>query len=578
MKTIHNLLFECFLLLEYDRDKTIAQHGDKALKVALGREEHGDSYLRDVQGLHQGRVKNSHPGTNEEKAKHELMSQFEEADPTPQKKYVQHIARIYGNGGFNRHEDVFSRGKPALRDFHDLASRKIIPAEHRDIGRYKTLNQIEDIVDAHKDKTSARQEDKTQHEKMKGQATITEHNEEYPENGFTHIIPHTPEAAAHFGKGTRWCTAATDDPEDQERTFSEYNQDGPLHIYIPHKASYPGEKYQYHYSSNQIMNEKDHPVALPGRETDRVGHIEHEGILNHIAEYEDEANKAKNSIEGLNHPEISVRKHVLMNHPDVSHQDIINAATKDYDKYHNEWSEPSEGVYSHPKFDDTVVDHIVRNGRDVDLGQLLYHTQIYGKDDSDREKYHKELRPDQISHLLTRQVPDGSFKPWKGYTPSWPGYLASAGNLSREQKVMAAKGEGIFSGYGGFGHRRDMTDEDIDLIKNHGSRTVKQYFIAGNEAAKKHAKHFLNDPDDEIKLSALNSPWVHSQDKIDTIEKRPDLEEKYVNQYRHRSRPDRTQLISSWKATDPSHHKDDPRTNLFGTRARGNNGIIWHGR
>lgn len=316
MKRLHQILSESYrLLLEYDIEKTKKAHGEKALKVALARkDEHGDAYLRDVHGLHSGTFHTTLPGTSKENATHELISQFEEGDPTPQKKYVQHIARIYGNGGYNRHEDVFSRGKDALEKFHDLSTRKVLPQEHRDIGKIKSLDQLEDLVDAHADKLSGKEESKSHHEAMKSQATITEHG------SFTHIIPHTAEASKHFGKGTKWCTAAKNN-----NMHDSYAHQGPLQQYVPKEPKYPGEKYQYHYSTGQLMNEQDKAVTKTG----------HPDIDNHIAAYEREADHAHQSTAGFDHPEGIVRRKTLAKHWDSATSEQVGKTMEKglYDSY-----------------------------------------------------------------------------------------------------------------------------------------------------------------------------------------------------------------------------------------------------
>jgi hypothetical protein len=73
------------------------------------------------------------------------------------------------------------------------------------------------------------------------------------ENEHWHVvIPHTPDAACHFGHGTSWCTTSG--------AFDRYNEEGPLHIAIPKVPSHKNEKYQLHLESKQFMDEEDQPV------------------------------------------------------------------------------------------------------------------------------------------------------------------------------------------------------------------------------------------------------------------------------------------------------------------------------
>ena len=64
--------------------------------------------------------------------------------------------------------------------------------------------------------------------------------------------PHTHKAACGLGSNTNWCTTSG--------AFESYNKEGPLHIFIPKKPAYPGEKYQYHEQKDQFMDEKDRPI------------------------------------------------------------------------------------------------------------------------------------------------------------------------------------------------------------------------------------------------------------------------------------------------------------------------------
>ena len=274
------------LLLEYNRDKTLKQHGqtfyDRAVSVSHEDEHaHPDEITAGVY----------HAQDKHDKGKEHLLNHFEDADPTSNKQYVQHIARMYGKGGVKM-EDIKSRMSPALEKFHDLTKRKIIPAEHRDLGRYKNLGQLEDVVDAHADKMSGNEEDRAHHELMKSPEHST--HEDHPT--FTKVTPHTEEAAKHFGKGTRWCTAA-----ENGNMFHSYNDQGPMHIVTPKNPGYAGEKYQYHWSTESIMDETDSPVShaeLHKRHPEMGVHVKH-----HFQTLDSAADNPT-----IDHPEAKVRR------------------------------------------------------------------------------------------------------------------------------------------------------------------------------------------------------------------------------------------------------------------------------
>jgi len=75
---------------------------------------------------------------------------------------------------------------------------------------------------------------------------------------WTVVRPHTKKAACSFGKGTNWCTAS-----ESNNAFDNYNQHGPMHIFIPKKPKYKGEKYQYHHFTGQFMDHTDTRIHSP---------------------------------------------------------------------------------------------------------------------------------------------------------------------------------------------------------------------------------------------------------------------------------------------------------------------------
>jgi hypothetical protein len=321
-KHLYKILSECVLLLEYDADKTWERHGKKVVDRVMSTWDH-DSHLGHIKygtatamaSIKRGETSYSMEGVHDF-IREKVQPHLENSDPTPNKQYVQHIARMYGSGGVNRLEDLHARMKPALEKFHDLSKRKIIPVEHRDIGKYKSLSDLEDVVEKHADNLSGKEEDRQYHELMKSPEHST--TEDHPH--FTRITPHTTAAAQHFGKGTRWCT--TDGDDSEHGMFNYYNNHGPLHVFIPKNPMYAGEKYQYHYSSNQLMDEKDEDA----KDKIRVNHPE---IDHHIRAYADMADKSSSAsgVRGLTHAEPKVVLSSIENTQDIHHelgQSLIN--------------------------------------------------------------------------------------------------------------------------------------------------------------------------------------------------------------------------------------------------------------
>lgn len=128
--------------------------------------------------------------------------------------------------------------------------------------------------------------------------------EEYTVHGdnkhWTVVQPHTKRAACTLGKGTNWCTSS-----DRHNRFDYYDETGPLHIFIPKKPRYAGERYQSHTQQGllqQMMDDRDAPVydnprisglrtterPLPKEVEDMLGHVITHDILNNPNSTEEE--------------------------------------------------------------------------------------------------------------------------------------------------------------------------------------------------------------------------------------------------------------------------------------------------
>ncbi len=215
------LRFREFLLLEYNEDKNWTNHGAKITErlksqgIRTGHREFWDKQIRDH-------------------------------DPTPNKEYASWISQKYASGGIRHHEDIGSRVGPSLEIYHKHKLKKTLEAHGvpKDIGAIKNITHLEDSVD------KLPSLHKNDNQKV-NDSEVTKHDEEH----WKVYTPHTAEASKKYGAGTKWCTAAKN-----YNRFKSYNDKGPMHIYVPKKPKYPGEKYQGHRGSFSFMNEKDEPV------------------------------------------------------------------------------------------------------------------------------------------------------------------------------------------------------------------------------------------------------------------------------------------------------------------------------
>jgi hypothetical protein len=224
--------FKSFMLLvEHDMDKTWDNYGEKINNRMF------DELVGPL---------SDHTDLN----KKHFAKNVAHVDPTPHGEYHQWIAKHYATGGINKFEDLHSRVKPALERFHQAKIQRKLSAHdiNPDINAHKGLPALEAAVDKLPEQMKSKRQVKD--------TEATKHDEEH----WTIVIPHTENAAAAYGANTKWCTAA-----DEHSAFHDYNNMGHLHILIPKKPAYPGEKYQHHLTAGDgeiMMNEKDHEVPI----------------------------------------------------------------------------------------------------------------------------------------------------------------------------------------------------------------------------------------------------------------------------------------------------------------------------
>lgn len=77
----------------------------------------------------------------------------------------------------------------------------------------------------------------------------------YNSENYLILTPKTEEASCAYGRNTRWCTAST----GSYNYFHRYDRQGPLYIIINKKGNI---KYQFHFQSEQYMDEDDDPIDV----------------------------------------------------------------------------------------------------------------------------------------------------------------------------------------------------------------------------------------------------------------------------------------------------------------------------
>lgn len=170
----------------------------------------------------------------------------EKADPTKNKAHTQWIVGQYKKGHV-RQEDA-GRLHSSLSNFEKYKPK----LANKDLNSYKKISDVEDATAPHEG-THATKAAETKAVKHEGADKVYEDD---------HITIHhikTEEAAKHYGKGTKWCTAG-----DENNMFSHYHNDGPIHVIhskTEKQANGQPRKFQFHAASNQFMDEKDDPIS-----------------------------------------------------------------------------------------------------------------------------------------------------------------------------------------------------------------------------------------------------------------------------------------------------------------------------
>ena len=229
-------------LLEYNRDITKKNFGEK-LVAALKKEFPRDDKWKMM----------DNPATRQVLID-SFIESFENADPTPNKEYVQWMVRKFVDPkNLVKYEDYMGQLPAYLKKFHKLKQRRMIDNPRNDINRYDNVPDFMNVVDEYPDPESG------QALSNKGSATTY-----YEDKDLRVIEPHDQQAACYYGQGTRWCTSAT----VGKNMFTRYYDKGPLYIIVPKQPAYEGEKYQFHFATNSFMNEKDQ--SIKGKEKELV--------------------------------------------------------------------------------------------------------------------------------------------------------------------------------------------------------------------------------------------------------------------------------------------------------------------
>jgi hypothetical protein len=260
------------ILLEYNRDATVKNYGEKILAVAMKDNTvpwldilgDGETEVRKVKEL-------LRTPEGQQASLTYIMGVIEQSDPTKNKNYAQAITRLYSLGG-TMLEDIGATLSQYLVKFDKLKNKKKIQPPYNDFMRYKTVGEFYDVVDKLPNPDSEVEQQKI------GEIQLP------PENSWRYvygsldasgritsdfvIIQPLNKYAGYWwakeypkkGVTNRWCTAW----EGENSRFDYYAKQGPLFIIIPAKRTDDNEKYQFHFETKQFMDFQDHQIGDEG--------------------------------------------------------------------------------------------------------------------------------------------------------------------------------------------------------------------------------------------------------------------------------------------------------------------------
>ena len=266
--------------------------------------------LGKIKKIFKDKINTDHDTEAEHKDSDAIVDHFStHADPTHNKAHTQWIVSRYRQGQF-RQED-HPRIREALSTFDRPAVKAGLKANKKptDINQYKSLSDLEDAVEPHKEAISGKEEEK----KIKAEGADLIHSG----NGVTIHHIKTKEAACSYGARTKWCTAG-----EKDNMFDSYNKRGPIYV-IQHQ----GRKYQFHTKSKQFMDEKDKPVEFKDLHPDitkEMSNSEHPEVQKANLMFKNPHVTTEHITKALNDNDINIRG-LAIQHPNATAEHITKA-------------------------------------------------------------------------------------------------------------------------------------------------------------------------------------------------------------------------------------------------------------
>ena len=163
-----------------------------------------------------------------------LVSADPTAKPNEMGKFGKWILNLYRNGKLKVGDT------PELNYALSYFIKFYNKIEKKDINQYHSVGELYQVIKpfAEDPNQATSKTDANRKAKEEGAEKF------YEDDTWLVVIPKTEEASCLYGKGTMWCTAAT----EGENKFNEYNQSGNLYININKKT---GKKYQFFFGEKE---------------------------------------------------------------------------------------------------------------------------------------------------------------------------------------------------------------------------------------------------------------------------------------------------------------------------------------
>ena len=189
------------------------------------------------------------------------------ADPSKKKdgsigKFTKWMLSLYQKESLQL-EDLYK-----ATEYLTLYMKHFNHVEKKDINMFKSLGDLYKEIEKFKENADDYKSNSERDNEIKKDAEKV-----YEDSEWLVVVPKTKEASCYYGKGTQWCTAASEN-DYMHNKFDYYNSQGTLYINIDKKNK---RKYQFHFKEQQFMDEKDMSIESPVSKTIGMS----EGLLNY---------------------------------------------------------------------------------------------------------------------------------------------------------------------------------------------------------------------------------------------------------------------------------------------------------